>query len=1042
LPSNPPFIFSEEDYRTFPRKFAPFVNLVQQILMENELCLLGFSGDDPNFLQWSGWIRDQLGDSARRIYLVGALNLSPAHREYLEARKVTPVDLSPIVVGVDDQDRHAVASRLFLDFLHDAKPKPPYRWLSRTPSVRSQQIFGMAFGNTPTADLTAVFNNVLASWREERDAFPGWLVCPCGDRTRLRSDFGNIENVLRRLYPQLRSSERATAIYEILWRLHRALLPPSEWLAAESASVVDDLSSPLTKPQRLEIAMNLLRSAREAQSRSQFERWVAFLRANGGSNEDVLAGVAYEESLWARDHLDYSALEKLASGIVGDDPIWMTRRAALFFELGEFERAGGLITDALQEVRERYLRDRKSIWNISRLGWTLFLARGVKFASRGRQEDEDPLVTSSDWPEYFTRNKCLPWDEMTELDLAISSEYRRMAEDAQSESPRFDPGTYSRTIRFSDSRGAALNDIARMADTIGLPIVAGSVDILRSRFARAIESSGRQDELSLLCTLRVLKAPSDKLMESAFGRVQVARTAISTVQKLIDLLWKAIDFGRARFPSLSSYPRPGFEEYWVERVRVLLEVLSRLVIRLDPAQALASFRKAVSLAHAPEWQFFSLFEPLGNLLNRSLLAIPPDRRPELLLDILNLPLPDERGLTGPAQGPLDEWPELLAHPATRIQLGNLDQPSFAARVNTLITRVRTGDPLSRGRAVIRLSYLQAVGALIPEQGISFGEAVWSKRDSDSGLPLHTSLRAFALFDIPGHDRDDLTRAFRSKIVTPALSGSTSPDLIQEIVGASRIRGDGSQRFQLTSDEALQFFDVTLAWQPRAVSIDLDRYNERMMDALGVALAESILPVLDSKQVGQERIRKLLDRIEGRTLDTGLVALPQILRLDASRQSRAIELIHRAIVSGEQNAVSYGLGAIERWRLLSTNGGLEKVPQRLRQAVIGLAVSSRAPWLSSVLYLVGKLVADGDATSSEKDELCVVLDRLRTETAYSTWDTADSSTVNITNIRAECVRLADLLRHAGMTHDIIAWWVDGVKDDPMPEVRFALSGSTN
>jgi SIR2-like domain len=37
LPSHTPFIFAEEDYRTYPKRFAPFVNLAQQILLENEL---------------------------------------------------------------------------------------------------------------------------------------------------------------------------------------------------------------------------------------------------------------------------------------------------------------------------------------------------------------------------------------------------------------------------------------------------------------------------------------------------------------------------------------------------------------------------------------------------------------------------------------------------------------------------------------------------------------------------------------------------------------------------------------------------------------------------------------------------------------------------------------------------------------------------------------------------------------------------------------------------------------------------------------------
>ncbi len=35
FPSNGPFILTEEDFRTYPKEFAPFVNLVQQSMMEN-----------------------------------------------------------------------------------------------------------------------------------------------------------------------------------------------------------------------------------------------------------------------------------------------------------------------------------------------------------------------------------------------------------------------------------------------------------------------------------------------------------------------------------------------------------------------------------------------------------------------------------------------------------------------------------------------------------------------------------------------------------------------------------------------------------------------------------------------------------------------------------------------------------------------------------------------------------------------------------------------------------------------------------------------
>ena len=89
-----PPILTEEDYRTYPTKFAPFVNTVQQAMMETVFCLIGFSGDDPNFLHWSGWVRDNLGDAAPKIYLAGLLDLSPHRRHMLEDRGVVPIDVA------------------------------------------------------------------------------------------------------------------------------------------------------------------------------------------------------------------------------------------------------------------------------------------------------------------------------------------------------------------------------------------------------------------------------------------------------------------------------------------------------------------------------------------------------------------------------------------------------------------------------------------------------------------------------------------------------------------------------------------------------------------------------------------------------------------------------------------------------------------------------------------------------------------------------------------------------------------------------------
>lgn len=89
-------IFTEEDFRTYPTRYAPFVNTVQQAMMETVFVLIGFSGEDPNFLQWTGWVRDRLGDYTPRLYLVGDHSRAELSSEMLQLNKVVPLDLGQI----------------------------------------------------------------------------------------------------------------------------------------------------------------------------------------------------------------------------------------------------------------------------------------------------------------------------------------------------------------------------------------------------------------------------------------------------------------------------------------------------------------------------------------------------------------------------------------------------------------------------------------------------------------------------------------------------------------------------------------------------------------------------------------------------------------------------------------------------------------------------------------------------------------------------------------------------------------------------------
>ena len=116
---SPPFVITEEDYRRYPSGHAPFVNTVRQSLLENTLCLIGFSGDDPNFLQCIGWIRDHVGrETAPKMYLVGVFeSLTEAERKLLDGRGIVAVNLSGFSTD------HGEASGAFLDYLKRRKTR-------------------------------------------------------------------------------------------------------------------------------------------------------------------------------------------------------------------------------------------------------------------------------------------------------------------------------------------------------------------------------------------------------------------------------------------------------------------------------------------------------------------------------------------------------------------------------------------------------------------------------------------------------------------------------------------------------------------------------------------------------------------------------------------------------------------------------------------------------------------------------------------------------------------------------------------------------
>jgi len=159
-------IFTEEDFRRYPSEYAPFVSLVQQSLMENVFVLIGFSGTDPNFKAWHGWVRDSLGRYLQPIYLVTNKPADPTDISLYAGRFVTVVDLSQLEVGDDYKSMLDEFFKRLRDCRREFRENLDWPLSQRSSNESS---------TAPT----------LARWRSKLDERPKWLVLPASNRQEL-----------------------------------------------------------------------------------------------------------------------------------------------------------------------------------------------------------------------------------------------------------------------------------------------------------------------------------------------------------------------------------------------------------------------------------------------------------------------------------------------------------------------------------------------------------------------------------------------------------------------------------------------------------------------------------------------------------------------------------------------------------------------------------------------------------------------------------------------------------------------------------------
>lgn len=439
FPSERPLIITEEDYRKYPRQFAPLVNTVQQSLLENTLCLIGFSGDDPNFLQWIGWINDNIGkENSPKIYLVGILKITDAQKRLLASKNIVSVDLSGCL---DIVDTYKKGIDFFIDFLlSQRKGRGNLDWPIKQNTYWLKEEKGI--------------NDLLIEWRLTRKSYPKWIIAPLEQRAKLWS-FTEHFAFDTNIFEHLELWQDFEYSYELNWRLNKSLSPIFNAVAFCIKRVVErynpfpnaiaDLGEinydeskgegqnwKRIRRQWIELVLSLLRFFREEGFETEWNEFQNRLsNISKYLSPEEWAWLCYERIQKALFSLDTNGakviLEEWPTTI--PDPFWNAKRAALCAEFGQLEEAEKSLEVILTELRKQLnLSPVENDYSlVSQEAYIMFLLRQVSqhvsFKRNKFIENDETKQNFNERWNLLLQYKCDPWAEVQYFDLTLRNSY-------------------------------------------------------------------------------------------------------------------------------------------------------------------------------------------------------------------------------------------------------------------------------------------------------------------------------------------------------------------------------------------------------------------------------------------------------------------------------------------------------------------------------------------------------------------------------------------------------------------------------------------
>lgn len=379
FPNVRPYIMTQEDFRRYPIERPEMVNTAKQCFLESLVCLIGFSGEDPNFRAWIGWLKDVIGQ--KRLcptYLITyRKGFHDAEKALLSHMGVDIINLA----DVEGVDSYYSAYEFFLSYLQES----PTKWNGAV------DINHITEDNQDEEAFSLYITQKVEEMRKVRETYPGWLILPKSHEKEFECMNREI-GLLERCYKRIDDEKlKLSFLYEVNWRLRIAAIPQKlDWIAEAIETHVARIASMdgTEKKMMSSLFLTLLDILRYANDNVNFKKYCNMLLVR---NDLVpTRHVYYQQVLYWLVRYNHPKVKEILSKweVEISDYQNCLQKANILYYIGERLDAFKLLVDCKESILKSLLQNKNNIYAKSCLTYIL---KTMSWCDDGKKSQDENL---------------------------------------------------------------------------------------------------------------------------------------------------------------------------------------------------------------------------------------------------------------------------------------------------------------------------------------------------------------------------------------------------------------------------------------------------------------------------------------------------------------------------------------------------------------------------------------------------------------------------------------------------------------------------